>query len=331
MLRSITRSTLAVAVLVVTARSGADGADVVATVGATKITVADLEAKLAEMPAFQRAGYGATPDEVKRGVLEKELIPAALHAERGRAKKVDERPAVRDRIRDVLRQSLENTLREELAAEGGASEDEVRKYYAENLERYQTPERLKIWRILVADRALASKILSEVKAAGGDASTKKWSELARAHSVDDATKMRDGNLGFVRADGSTNMPRVRVDPVLHAAAKKVGDGLLVDEPVAEGKHWAVVWRRGTLAEVTRTLEQEESTIRQILVRSKLKDRMDALLAKLRSEHVRDENLALLEYVSVAGSGDVSSRPRPGVVPRRPPRDPAPKPDERGNR
>ncbi len=314
-----------------TERSRAEGADVVATVGSTKITVADLEAKLAEMPVFQRASYGSTPDEVKRGVLEKELIPAALHAEYAGTKQLEARPAVRDRVRDVLRQSLENALREDLAKEGGATEDEVRKYYAENLARYQTPERVKIWRILVADKALAEKILAEVKAAGGDTSTKKWTELTRQHSVDDATKMRDGNLGFVRDDGSTNMPRVRVDPALHAAAKKVQDGQLVNEPVAEGANWAVVWRRGTLAAVTRTLQQEESSIRQILVRTKLKDRMDALLGKLRTEHVREENTALLDYVNVAGTGDISSRPRPGVVPRRPPRDLAPKPGERGNR
>jgi peptidyl-prolyl cis-trans isomerase C len=54
---------------------------------------------------------------------------------------------------------------------------------------------------------------------------------------------------------------VRFDPVLFAAAARVKDGEMVGEPVKEGDAFAVVWRRGTLPAVRRSVEEEASAIR----------------------------------------------------------------------
>ena len=311
---------------------GDDKSAVVARVGKLEITASDLEKRLAETPPFQLATFGKTPDEIRRKFLEEVMIPAALHAEEARATKLDERSLVRDRIREVLRQAIENELREELASSKPPTDAEIKKYYDDNRSKFHTPRRLKIWRILVDKKDLAQKIIADVKAAPADQSPKKWGELARKHSADDATKMREGNLGFVRPDGTTNMPRVKVARELFEAAEKVKDGELVPEPVAEGERWAVVWRRGSIVAVTRTLEQEENSIKQILTRSKLKKSMTELLDGLEKKHVSEVNDELLRYVNVLNTGDISSRRKPGTVPRRPARSPArPRTGERGNR
>jgi peptidyl-prolyl cis-trans isomerase C len=127
--------------------------------------------------------------------------------------------------------------------------------------------------------------------------------------------MRGGDLGFVRADGTTDVPRVRVDPGLYAAAEKVKDGEVVAEPVREGNQWAAVWRRGSLPEIKRTIEQEERAITQVLTRKKLDERRTSLLEQLRKQHVRDVNESLLDGLEIQTFGELGTPGRPGFVPR----------------
>ena len=75
----------------------------------------------------------------------------------------------------------------------------------------------------------------------------RWSRLARERSIDRATHMRSGSLGYVAASGQTHMPQVRVSPALFAAAAQVQDGQLVPRPVPEGTEFAVIWRRASRA------------------------------------------------------------------------------------
>src|SRR3954463_9605558 len=71
---------------------------VVAHVGKKSITVADVERRAATIPGFQLGAFGKTVDEVRHNLLERVLIPEALFAEAGDAKKVDQSPALRERI-----------------------------------------------------------------------------------------------------------------------------------------------------------------------------------------------------------------------------------------
>jgi peptidyl-prolyl cis-trans isomerase C len=127
--------------------------------------------------------------------------------------------------------------------------------------------------------------------------------------------MRDGDVGFVRPDGRTDAPRVRVEPALFEAADKVKDGELVPEPVPIDGKYAVIWRRGSMPAITRTVEQEARSIQQILLRKRLEDQRKALIESLRKKYVRDENDGLLDYVDVSAFGDVASRRRSGIAPR----------------
>jgi peptidyl-prolyl cis-trans isomerase C len=309
----------------------ADGkTDVVVTVGDTQLTVADVERRLRAVPVWQYATLGTTPAEIRKNFVEKVLIPELLYVQEAKHRKLEGDPAVHDRLRELLRQSLENQLRESTASEKSISADEVKAYYQQNLHRFHTPRRIKLWRILVGDEALAKKLITEVKGAGPEAS-KRWTESARQQSLDKATGLRDGNLGFVHPDGQTEAPRVRVEPALFAAADKVKDGEIVPGPVKEGDNWAVVWRRGSMEEVHRTLQQEESAIRQVLQRKKLEDAMNGMIERLKKDELKGVNEALLEYVDVDAYGDIGARKKPGVVPRGATGSPTPKPGERGTR
>ncbi|HKQ71017.1 MAG TPA: peptidylprolyl isomerase [Polyangiaceae bacterium] len=298
--------------------------EVVAKAGSGTITVGALEQRMRSVPDFQLATFGASKSDIRRQFLERVAIADALYAEGARAKNLEQAPAVRKRIDDALRAARLDDLRSEIAI----TPEETAAFYAQNRARFDSPERVAVFRILLPSREEAVKLLAEVKQGGALA---RWNDLARERSVDKATSMRGGNLGLLAADGSSTEASVRADPALFAAANRVKDGELVGEPVAEGNAFAVVWRRGSVPAVHRTVEQEAMAIRQILLRNKIEERTKALLAQLRAAHHVEVEPQLIDVLEVDSSGDLVGKKRPGVLPRKPTGAPAPSVTPRGLR
>ena len=211
-------------------------------------------------------------------------------------------------------------MRKEIEASLGA--DDLSRYYAENHEKFQTPERLNVWRILARSREDARAILDEVKKPDGE---KKWKELARDRSTDKATNERGGNLGFIGADGQSNEVTVKVDPKLFEAAHRVKDGEIVPEPGPEGDGFAIVWRRGSTPAVARPLEQEAGTIRVTLARQRTEGRAKELVERLRKEKLTEHAPDLVALVDISTGGEVVPRKRPGAGKPKAPGKPQPTP------
>jgi len=282
----------------------ADSGSVVARSGDAVITKADLERRLAATRLPTKPGASDNP---VRRVLDEALIPELRASLEAKRRGLDKSPRLADREREILRRALERAVKEETLEKDPVTREQIRAYYEENRSKYEQPLRIRIWRILVRDQETAKKILQEVKKDGKPA---KWSELARTNSIDKATSMRQGDLGFVRPDGSTDMPRVKVDPALYKAAAAVKDGEIVSTPVAENGKVAILWRRGSLAANKRTLEQEETSIRNILERKRADEAMEKLRTSLRTEHVRDENPEPLAALPEDLFGKKPKRARP---------------------
>ncbi|MEO6600301.1 MAG: peptidylprolyl isomerase, partial [Polyangiaceae bacterium] len=234
---------------------GAD-AQPIARVGSEAISAGSLTRRLAKIPDFQRLALGSTPELLKRKVLENELIPDLLFAEEAARLKLDAQPSAQRRTRELLREALERQLRQETAARSPVTADDIKAYFEANRSRFETPRRLHIWRILTDDEALAKRMIAESKGVDG---IQHWSQFARENSLDKATHLRNGDLGFVHPDGNTDTPTLRVDPALFAAADRLSDGDLSPEPMKEASHFAVLWRRGSSKGVTRTVAQEEDS------------------------------------------------------------------------
>lgn len=288
-------------VWLLTSASALSAADAkpVARVGSEAVSAAALSRRLASIPDFQRNALADTPEKLKRQVLETELIPELLYAAEAQRLELGERPEFRKRERELLRDTLDRELRRDSARREPVTLDEIRAYFDANRSRFETPRRLRVWRILVADEALARKIISESK---GTAGVQRWHELSREHSLDKATHLRDGDLGFIHPDGNTDTPTLRVDPRLFAAADKLADGELALEPLQMGEHWAVIWRRGSLKAVARTLAQEEGAIRQVLSRQRLERAREALLVELSRKYSSAPNERLLDSISFKDEG-----------------------------
>lgn len=289
----------------------APGSDVVvARVGSSVITAAELEQRLAETPRATLAKLGNTPEEVRRAFLDQVLVREALLAEEAKARGLDKRKDIRDRMLAVLRSSLIDALRKE---KGEVTEADVKAYYDSNQKKFSAPKRIGVHRILVATEDEAKEIITELGTAAPDA--KKWNEIAREKSLDKATHLRGGNLGILNEDGSTTQHDQHYDPALFTAADKVKDGELVQQPVKEGGRFAVVWKRQSMRAMTRPLELEAPGIRAALVDQRIREGVGDLLKSLRPTHLKELNPELCDMVSVTSQGDVEKAKRPGVLPR----------------
>jgi peptidyl-prolyl cis-trans isomerase C len=271
----------------------------VAKVGDETVSAADLSRRLARIPDFQRASLGDTPDKLKRQVLETLIVPDLLYSAEAARLKLGDRPSLRDREREILRQAMDRDLRAEVARQSPVTSADLKAYFEANRARFETPRRVRIWRILTDDETLAKKIIEDSQGVDG---LKRWSQYARESSLDKATQLRDGDLGFVHPDGKTDAPTLRVDPALFAGADHLADGELAKEPLKEGTHWAVIWRRGSQAAIARTLAQEEGSIRQVLERERLEKARQDLLSELRAKYVSGTNESLLETVRFSAQG-----------------------------
>jgi peptidyl-prolyl cis-trans isomerase C len=251
---------------------------VLATVGSISIDASSFRQRAARVGALDWRELGATWPERRRRFLDEVLIAEALLA-LAAERAPPALPSARDR---ALARTLDAAIVQE-TSQLAPSDADVRAYRERHTGEFQTPRALGIWRILLATEAEARAVIAELAKPSADA----FSRLARERSIDRATHMRAGNLGLVAADGQTAVPELRVSPALFAAADRVGDGELVPEPVREGDHFAVVWRRGTRAATAWPDAEMAATIAARLAETRASTARQRLLETLRRDHLAE--------------------------------------------
>jgi peptidyl-prolyl cis-trans isomerase C len=269
------RGTLARGLLLLLAAvpAAADSATL-ASVGPERIDADGFRARAARVAAPAWTELGASWPEQRRGFLERVLIPDALLA-----LEAERAPQALPSARDVaLARALGAAL--ELPAPSAA---EIDADYAQHRRELETPRALGLQRILVRTEAEARAAIAQLKPLTPAA----FSRLARDISIDHATHMRAGSLGFVSADGYTQMPELRVSPALFAAADAVRDGELVPEPVPEGDAFAIVWRRWSRPARLPEPAQARRAIQSRLEGARRASALRELITTLRSQHLRD--------------------------------------------
>ena len=296
---------------------------VVARVGETAITSAEVEALAKSIPPYQLKRMGSA-EEVARKITES--LVAQLLAEQGaKAAGIDERPDVATRLRSIYASALLQDVQQN-AAEAAVTETEVAAFYEANRDRYRSEERIRVWQIVVATEAEAKAILKTITTDPKYAENpvKTWDELARTKSLDKGTAMRKGDLGFMRPDGTTAHRDVTFPAEVYAAVAEVDDGAVVPKPVKVEDDWLILQRRGSVNTPERTLEQEGATIRGMLAKKKVRDVGKALIAELRSEHLSEHHPQRVDIIQIDGEGDLSPMERPGALrAKRPPKPAAP--------
>jgi peptidyl-prolyl cis-trans isomerase C len=271
------------------------GDPVVATVGRSQLTARDIERRLTALPAFQLAALGSTVEAAKRRYVEQVMVPELLLDQAASDEKIEQDPSVAEQVRARLAEALVSVLERDIERNRPVTDEAVHLAFEAEKAGLGAPRRLRVFRILVSDEAEARKLIAEAQ---GSAGLTKWATLARERSLDKATNMRGGDLGFVRPGGSTDVPGLRVDPALFTAAERVADGALVPDPVKENDRFAVIWRRGSLPAERASFEQRAPAIRQRLGRQRLDAELSGLVDRLRKERVAVGATALVDQVAV---------------------------------
>lgn len=262
-------------------------------VGDRVVTVGELEDRLAGIPPFQLATFGGSRDEVVHAYVDQVLVRDLLLAEGAKVRGLDKKEPTVHRLARTKSSATLRAFRKELPSAAAIPEADVRAYYEEHRSRFDTPERVNLWRILCKTESDAQRVLDD---AMHEPTIAHYKDLARDHSIDEATKYRSGNLGFVTADGVSNQAGLKVDPALVKAASSVKDGAFVMHPVAEGENFAVVWRRATVAPSKRSLEDATPEIRATLFRERTESFEKKQIEALRQANVRDVDPSLLGLI-----------------------------------
>jgi len=261
-------------------------AAIVARIGERTITAGELEDRLAALPPFQRATFGADAAAVRRAFLQQVLVPEGLYALGAAEQKLDQTAPTSFEVERAVSNATLRAIRQKLGPESAIAQADVQAYYDANRDRYDTPERYQIWRILCKTEDEAKDVLAQ---ASKSLDIKTFGDLARDHSLDKSSNLRAGNLGFLSADGVSNEPGLKVDPAVVKAAQGVRDGQLVPAPVPEGDAFAVVWRHGTIPATKRSVDDVAAQIRDTLWKARVKVETDKLVASLRASKLRDFN------------------------------------------
>jgi len=299
---------------------------VVLRVGSASLTLDELQREIDTLPAFQLKSLGGNDAQIRRAYAQAVAVPRLLLAEDARARKLSETLPVKQLGDRALVQALEESVRSEVSAE--VTDAAVKQYFDEHRGELAQPERIRVFRLLVADRAEAQKLLEKARQVKD---MSEWRTLVRDHSVDQATRMRGGDLGFVHPNGDTDVPSLRATPELFEAAAKVRDGELCPDLVAEGKLFGVVWRRGSLAAVEPELKAHQGRIRHLLIESRTRQALDKLATAGAGAKVERFELALLDELKLNVPADPRLPASALLPPERTPAKPAVSAGETGLR
>ncbi len=267
-------------------------------IGGRSLPCSQLATRFSALPEFQRRSLGRTPGEQLKAFVQETLAPEFLFVEAARTRRLGERPRVQAEWRDALRAAVVRQLREQVERERPVTDQDVAAFHFAHPELFRRDERIRIFRILVESEAEAQEV---IKKTGTSSSVQAWKDLARERSKDRATSERGGDLGFVRADGTTDVPELEVDPALFEAAAQVADGERVVRPVREGSRFAIVWRRGSLPAQLRQLSDEAPNIREFMTQQRTEESVLALIERLRRERVSGLRPDLIESVDYTSS------------------------------
>jgi peptidyl-prolyl cis-trans isomerase C len=252
-------------------------------VGSRALSVQELERRLASLApskfaqataAGTASAVGASGNSATRKLVEEVVVPELLWEQH----LGDRAPTGVERER-----ALAFALERRIARSVSVTDEDIAKFYAENPRYFQRPESILVWRIVTQTEAEALEVLNTVRA--NSQSIESWSKLARERSLDAATKMRKGSLGFVTATGQTEVPQVQVNAAVFDAAKALADGELAAAPLRDGEHYSALWRRGSKPPSGQTLEQARAEIEQLLLQRRGREAFEQLQRELRQRHV----------------------------------------------
>jgi foldase protein PrsA len=223
-------------------------------------------------------------------------------------------------------QILLQELYQKIIADIKITDKDIEDFYAKNKDKFASPEKISAKHILIkaeegkaADvkkaKAKADDILKQVQ---GGAS---FEELAKKHSEDEGSKVKDGELG--------EFGKGQMVPQFEEAAWKLKEGEVTAAPIQTRFGWHIIKRGKTSPAQQKKLDEVKPMIKSQLSQSKEKEAFEAWLKKSKDGSKIDVNQEMLKVPVVAAAS--GSPGAPGAATGKDPKQPeAPKPADDGH-
>ena len=174
------------------------------------------------------------------------------------------------KIAPAAYEPLDGEVKKEIkfALNPSVDEEEMKKFFKENADKYKKPAKVIIQHVMVASEAKAEKVLADAVAG------KDFDKLVSQHSIDFASKKRGGTIS------QEHMPKIIKEQV-----EKIEAGKVVPKVINSGVGFHVVKLLKRETEKTPSFEDNRTSIKDELLRPRLNDLLRSYVKELRRQAV----------------------------------------------
>jgi peptidyl-prolyl cis-trans isomerase C len=301
-----------------------DDGKVIAEFDGIKITDKYLASYLKDLNPYLKSRYN-TPE--KKEELITKIVEGELIARKAIKDGALKDKALISKIKSTIARYYSGTkMKTDIEHNLKVTDDEMKKYFEENKDKYNQPEKIKASHILIKAegdnkdkaRKTAENVLKEVKAKAKD--PRSFGKLVKKYSEDKGSKRRGGDLGyFARTEEGGKMVKPFSDAAF--ALKTVGD---ISEIVESQFGFHIIKLTGKRDKVVKAFDDVKKSIEQTLKSEKRKDgfqnRIDTIKKelgfKLDKEAAQAIDLGIPEEVNQSAKTFDKKGPKSKIDPAR---------------
>jgi peptidyl-prolyl cis-trans isomerase C len=247
---------------------------VLAEVNSGSITTGDFDRELKNLPEYLKA-MADTP-QGRKEMLDTMVI-RELILQQAAKDGLDKGPEIEDKLQDLRKRLIvESFLKKKVEAESKVSDEDLKKFYEQNKDKFKSGEQIKASHILVKTENEAKEIQAKLKAGGN------FEELAKKSSVD-SSAAKGGDLGWF---GKGSMV-----PAFEKAALALKEGQISDIVKSDfGFH--IIKLTGKRAAGVRPLEEVKEQIKGAIMPTKQQE----VFQKIKEELKKTAKITVKEDV-----------------------------------
>lgn len=263
--------------------------EVIAEVNGDTITTGDFQKELENLPPYLKPM--ADTAEGKKELLDT-MVVRELILQQARKDGIDKGPEVAAKLEELKKRVVvEAFLKKKVEENASVSDEEMKKFYEENKEKFKTGAQVHASHILMKSEEEAQKVLKELQGGGN------FEELAKKHSIDSAAA-KGGDLGWF-SKGSM-VPEF--EKVVFGLKEGETSGIVKTK---FGYH--VIKLTGKRPAGTRTFDEVKEQLRAAILPSKQQE----VFQKLKDDIKKDAKITIKEDV-LTGMGGSEGAQKPAV-------------------
>jgi peptidyl-prolyl cis-trans isomerase C len=247
---------------------------VLAEVNSGSITTGDFDRELKNLPEYLKA-MADTP-QGRKEMLDTMVI-RELILQQASKDGLDKGAEIEEKLQDLKKRLIvESFLKKKVEAESKVSDEDMKKFYEQNKDKFKSGEQIKASHILVKTEKEAKDVLAKLKSGGN------FEELAKKNSVD-SSSAKGGDLGWF---GKGSMV-----PAFEKAALALKEGQ-ISEVVKSDFGFHIIKLTGKRAAGVRPFEEVKEQIKGAIMPTKQQE----IFQKIKEELKKTAKITVKEDV-----------------------------------